>query len=71
MRNMATKSKAKTAVKNVGTAVSENNREGAGEALRKAVSTMQKLAGKGIIHKKKASRKISRLTRQVNKIASK
>ena len=69
-RNMASKSRAKTAVKAVNTAVEEKNRDAAGEALRKAVSMLQKIAGKKVIHRKKASRKISRLTRAVNKIAS-
>lgn len=71
LRNMASKSRAKTAVKAVDTAIAENNRDGAGEALKKAVSMLQKIADKRVIHKKRASRKISRLTRKVNKIASK
>jgi small subunit ribosomal protein S20 len=70
MRNMASKSRAKTAVKAVNTAVAENQGAGAVEALRKAVSELQKIAGKGVIHKKRASRKISRLTRKVNKSGS-
>lgn len=70
MRNMASKSRAKTAVKAVNTSVSENNQPQAAEALKKAVSMLQKIADKGVIHKKKASRKISRLTRKVNKISS-
>lgn len=67
---MASKSRAKTAVKAVNTSVSENKPSEAAEALRKAVSMLQKIADKGVIHKKKASRKISRLTRRVNKIGS-
>ncbi len=67
---MASKSRAKTAVKAVNTAVAENQGAGAVEALRKAVSELQKIAGKGVIHKKRASRKISRLTRKVNKSGS-
>lgn len=67
---MASKSMAKTAVKAVNTSVSENNQPQAAEALKKAVSMLQKIADKGVIHKKKASRKISRLTRKVNKISS-
>lgn len=67
---MSSKSRAKTAVKAVNTAVSENNRDAAGEALKKAVSMLHHVAGKGVFHKKRASRKISRLARKVNKIAS-
>lgn len=67
---MASKSMAKTAIKAVTTAIEENNQDGAREALKNAVSRLQKIAGKGVIHRKKASRKVSRLTRKVNKIAS-
>jgi small subunit ribosomal protein S20 len=70
MRNMSSKSRAKTAVKAVNAAVAENKGTEAGEALKKASSLLQKIAGKKVIHKKTASRKISRLTRKVNKIAS-
>lgn len=70
MRNMSSKSKAKTAVKAVNAACEENKGPEAGEALKKAASILQKIAGKKIIHKKRASRKISRLARKVNKIGS-
>ncbi|RJR30331.1 MAG: 30S ribosomal protein S20 [Desulfobacteraceae bacterium] len=70
MRNMSSKSMAKTAVKAVVAAVEENKAPEAGEALKKAVSVLQKIAGKKVIHRKKASRKISRLTRRVNKLDS-
>jgi len=70
MRNMASKSMAKTAVKAVVAAVEENKAPEAGEALKKAVSMLQKIAGKKVIHRKRASRKISRLTRRVNKLDS-
>jgi small subunit ribosomal protein S20 len=36
------------------------------EALKSTVSTIAKTASKGVIHKKTASRKISRLTKRVN-----
>ncbi len=39
------------------------------EALREAAAALQKAAAKGVIHKKRAARKVSRLARQVNKIA--
>lgn len=70
LRNMASKSRAKTAVKAVIAAAEENKLPEAGEALKKAVSLLHKIAGKKVIHKKRASRKISRLTRKVNKIDS-
>ena len=70
LRNMGYKTKAKKAVKDVRAAVAENSEDKARENLKKAVSIMQKTASKGVIHKKRASRKISRLARQVNQITS-
>ena len=69
LRNMGFKTRVKNAVKDVRTAVAENQGEKARENFIKAVSIIQKTASKGIIHKKKASRKVSRLARQVNKLA--
>jgi len=70
LRNMSVKTKTKKAVKDVRIAVAENSEEKARENLKKAISITQKAASKGVIHKKKASRKISRLARQVNQITS-
>ncbi len=67
---MSSKTKTKKAVKDVRTAVAENSEVKARENLKKAASIIQKTASKGVIHKKKASRKISRLARQVNQITS-
>ena len=66
---MGFKTRVKNAVKDVRTAVAENQGEQARENFIKAVSIIQKTASKGIIHKKKAARKVSRLARQVNKLA--
>ena len=68
LRNMSSKTKTKKAVKDVRAAVAENSEDKAGENLKKAASIIQKTASKGVIHKKKAARKISRLARQVNQI---
>ena len=70
VRNMGYKTRVKHAVKEVRTAVSDNSTEQAKENLIKAVSIIQKTSSKGVIHKRKASRKISRLTRQVNQLSS-
>jgi len=67
---MGYKTRVKNAVKEVRTAVAENSTEQAKENLIKAVSIIQKTSSKGVIHKRKASRKISRLTRQVNQLSS-
>jgi small subunit ribosomal protein S20 len=64
------KTRVKHAVKAVRTAVADNSTEQAKGNLIKAVSIIQKTSSKGVIHKRKASRKISRLTRQVNQLSS-
>jgi len=66
LRNKTYKTSVKKAVKEVRTAAANNAPEKAQENFKKAVSTLQKTASKGVIHKKQAARKISRLARQVN-----
>lgn len=70
LRNMSYKTRAKKAVKEVRTALAGNAGDQAKENLRKAMSILQKTASRGVIPRKRASRKISRLSRQVNRIAS-
>ena len=69
MRNKAIKSKVKTLVKKVDAAIAEGNKAEAEAALLVATSEISKAASKGIYHKNNASRKISRLTLAVNKLA--
>jgi small subunit ribosomal protein S20 len=67
MRNMTYKTRVKRAVKEVRTASAEkSSQEQLGESFINAVSIIQKSASKGVIHKRKASRQISRLARLVN-----
>jgi small subunit ribosomal protein S20 len=68
-RNMGRKTRIKSAVKEVRAAIAGNSRDKAIETLRKAQVIIQKNVSNGAIHKNKASRKISRLARQVNKIS--
>ncbi|MCX4268267.1 MAG: 30S ribosomal protein S20 [Lachnospiraceae bacterium] len=68
-RNKAIKSKVKTYIKKVDAAIAANDKTAANEALRTAISEINKAASKGVFHKNTASRKISRLTLAVNKIA--
>ena len=70
LRNRGYKSHVKSAVKEVRSAVAENSPDQAREKLVSAVSILQKTASKGIIHKKTASRKIARLSRQVHQLSS-
>jgi len=67
-RNIAAKSAIKTKVKTVVAAVEGKDKESSANALKATVPALAKAASKGLIHKKNASRKISRLTKKVNAI---
>lgn len=66
--NRARMSKVRTAIKGVDAATTEGNPTLARTALLKAESELARAAGKGIIHRKTASRKISRLTKRVKAV---
>ncbi|MBN2255103.1 MAG: 30S ribosomal protein S20 [Deltaproteobacteria bacterium] len=66
IRNVSTKSLVKTRIKSVLDAVDEKNRDQSQEELKKAITVIAKASSKGMLHKKNAARKISRLTRKVN-----
>ena len=68
-KNKAVRSEVKTAIKKVEAAVAANDKAAAEAALQVATSEISKAASKGIYHKNNASRKISRLTLAVNKLA--
>lgn len=69
LRNKAIKSKVKTAIKKVDVAVAAGDKELAKAQLQLAISELDKATSKGVFHKNTSSRKISRLTLAVNKIA--
>lgn len=69
LRNKAIKSKIKTMIKNVEAAIASGDKAAAEAQLKVAISEISKAASKGIFHKNTASRKISRLTLAVNKMA--
>lgn len=58
----------KNVIKNLEEALSSKSPERASETLKEAISVIDKTAQKGVIHKNKASRKISRLTHRVNSL---
>ncbi len=68
-RNKAIKSGVKTAVKKVYAAIDANDKEAAVKALTEATTTIDKATSKGVYHKNTSSRKVSRLTKAVNKMA--
>jgi small subunit ribosomal protein S20 len=69
-RNTGYKTRAKTAIKEVRSAVGDRDIDRAQTSLSKTVSILQKIQSKGVIHKNTSSRKISRLTREVYKLAA-
>ncbi len=70
IRNKSIKTRTKNVVKEVRYAVSENSNEAALSKLNIAKSTIDNAAKKGVIHKNTAARKISRLSKLVNNIAT-
>jgi len=68
LRNRMYKSRMKTVIRRVEEALVAGAEDQAKEALALAVPVIQKTAAKGTIHKKNAARKVSRLTRRVNKM---
>jgi len=67
-RNKAAKSAVKTSVKKVDVAIESGDQNAAKEALSSLKSTMGKAAGKGIYKKNTNSRKISRMSKAVDKM---
>ncbi len=65
-RNRAYRTRVRNVVKQVRQAVAAGDAEAAQAALKQAVPVIDKAAGKGVLHRKNASRKISRLSRQVS-----
>ncbi len=70
LRNKSVKTRVKSIVKDVRLSVSENAKETALKKLETAKSNIDRAAQKGVIHKKTASRKISRLSKLVNTISA-
>ena len=70
LRNAARKSRMRTFVKKVETAIASGDKEQAVAALRAAQPEMQRAATKGVIPSNTVSRRISRLSARVKAIAS-
>lgn len=71
LRNRVNRSKMKTAIRSLNETIETGSVEEAQVALKETVPVIAKTASKGTIHKKNASRKISRLTRRVNALEAK
>jgi small subunit ribosomal protein S20 len=64
-RNHARKSRMRTFVKKVETAIAGGNRTEAVEALKAAQPEMQRASGKGVVHANTVARKLSRLSARI------
>lgn len=69
MRNMAAKSRLKTATRKFKEAVEAGNTDQAQPALKELLALLDKAAGKKLIHKNAAARKKSKMQKMFNKIA--
>lgn len=67
-KNKAVRSGVKTAIKKVESAVASGDKAAAQSSLTAAISTISKAGSKGIYHKNNTARKVSRLSKMVNKM---
>jgi small subunit ribosomal protein S20 len=70
MRNKSVKTRVKNVVKEVREAAAGNAGETIDAKMNAAKSAIDKAAKKGVIHKKTASRKISRLSKRANAVTA-
>ena len=68
-RNSARKSRTRTFIKKVEIAIAGGDKAEAVAALRAAQPEMQRAAGKGVVHKNRVSRKLSRLSGRIKALA--
>ena len=69
LRNRARRTRVKTAVKQVRTALDNKSLEEAQAALQQAIPVIDKAASKGCLHHRAAARKISRLSKKVHALS--
>jgi len=69
-RNAARKSRMRTFVKKVETAIASGDKTAATAAFHAAQPEMQRASGKGVIHANTVARKLSRLSARIKALAS-
>lgn len=69
LRNRAVRSNLRTVVKKANIALAAGSAD-AGEAVLKAISTIDKAKSKGVMHKNTAARKVSKLMKKANAAAA-
>ncbi len=68
LHNRHFRNRARTLVKNAREAIATGELDAAREATYKAIRDLDKLASRGVVHKRNAARRKSRLMAQLNKI---
>ena len=69
-RNVAAKSSLKTTTKRVQTAIASGDAEASVATQREAARALDKAASKGVLHKRTAARKKSRLAKSANAVSA-
>jgi small subunit ribosomal protein S20 len=69
-RNQARKSRMRTFVKKVETAIASGDKSAASDALRAAQPEMQRAATKGVAHANTVARKLSRLSARIKALTA-
>ncbi len=69
-RNAARKSRVRTFIKKVETAIASGDKAQAAEALRVAQPEMQRATGKGVAHANTVARRISRLSKRIKALVA-
>ena len=69
-RNQSARARTRTLVRNLNEAIGSGDKAAAQEKLRIASVTLAKAASKGLLHRRTASRRTSRLARKVSALPS-
>lgn len=67
--NQARRTRMRSAIRNVEEAIKGGDKKAAAAALKRAEPIIMRAAQKGVAHKKTASRKVSRLSHRIAKLA--
>jgi small subunit ribosomal protein S20 len=68
--NKARTSRTRSAVRQVEEAIASGNKDAAATALKSAAPLLARVAQKGLVHKRTASRKVSRLSARVKAMSN-
>lgn len=68
MRNKVYRTRARTQIKTARQIIQDGERDSAVEAVHQAVSALDQAASKGVIHKKNAARRKSRLMKRLTEM---